>query len=152
MKQTLKAYIAGPFSTPQEKELLSKMIHVVRSHTNFELYVPMEHKIEGDYQNTDGTWHLPNDIWANKVFNADIEAINDSNFVIAMYAGHRSTTGTSWEIGYAFAKNIPVILYIPDEFKDRDFSLMIMNSATGWIDDNGAIHMNNDFIKMYNMK
>lgn len=152
MKKTINAYIAGPFSTPQEKELLNKMIHIVRENTNFELYVPMEHKVAGDYQNPDGTWHLPNDVWAKAVFNSDIDAIDHSDFVIALYAGHHSTTGTAWEIGYAFAKNIPVILYIPEEFKDSNFSLMIMNSAAGYIDETGAIHMTNDFTKLYNQK
>lgn len=117
-------YIAGPFFTEIERMYLVEMISYVREkYPNEELFIPMEHFIE------DGPF-LPNDVWAKKVFDMDIEALDKSNKVIALYLGHYSDTGTSWELGYAYAKGKEVNLYIPKELWKKDMSLMPLNGAT----------------------
>lgn len=113
----MKIYIAGSFATEQDRATLEHMVALVRfKNPNAELFVPMDHKI-------DGAWRMSNPAWANEVFCADRNAMQNTSIVFAMYTGHRSTTGTAWELGYAYALGLPIVLYIPDWAKDgRDFS------------------------------
>ena len=58
-------YIAGTFSSRDDRKSLTVLIHLVRhKYPNADVFVPMEHKVEGDYQLSDGSWFLPNDVWA----------------------------------------------------------------------------------------
>ena len=156
----MKIYIAGSFSTPENKKSLEKMIDLVHTHhKEYELYIPMEYKVEGDFLKDDGTWNLENHVWAENVFFADISAINNSDMLIVLYNGHKGTTGTAFEIGYAYALNKPIIAYIPEETIGKDVSLMIVNSFSGYMDKNGNIVDFNDnenerikFLKKYNQK
>ena len=152
--QPQKVYIAGTFSTEESRKSLLEMIAIVKkAHPEFNLYVPMEFKVKDDYQKPDGTWHLSNEVWAKKVFDNDIKELSKSTMVIAMYSGHLSTTGTSWEIGYAYAKGLPIIAYIPECAKNQNMSLMIMNSLDGYMNDDGDIIMNtNELLNKYNQK
>jgi hypothetical protein len=44
-------------------------------------------------------------------------------------------------------------LYIPEWAKEKDMSLMIINSALGWMDEDGVIrYVKEDFFKMFNQK
>jgi len=116
-------YIAGPFFNIEEREQLNKMIDVVRkTYPDSELFIPMKHTIEGGES-------MPNEEWGKRVFQMDVEAIDRCSMVVALYLGHYSDTGTAWEIGYAFAKSIPVVLYIPEEYRKNDMSIMPVNSA-----------------------
>ena len=129
-----KIYIAGSFATSQERASLEEMIAAVKDEFKdryFDLYIPMEFKVEGDFQNEDGTWNLPNHVWAKKVYENDLKELDSSNIVIAMYSGHRGSTGTPWEIGYACGKGITVLVYIPEWAETNDMSLMIINSVRG---------------------
>lgn len=131
-------YIAGSFADPKDRLELEKLVQNVRLqlHKNggdyVNVYVPMEHKIEEDFQKPDGTWNLPNHVWAKKVFDMDMEHLYNADMVIAMYTG---TNGTSWEMGYAYAKGIPVYIYVPEYAKSKDMSLMVLNGSYGYLAD-----------------
>jgi len=99
----------------------------------------MNYKVSEDFQKLDGTWNLPNNIWAKKVYESDIKNLNKSDLVFAMYVGHYHSSGTVWEIGYACGKEIPVIAYIP-EWVEGDMSLMVMNSFSGYIGEDFNVH------------
>ena len=136
-------YIAGPFSTEQERESLKHMIELVKKKYDADLYIPMEYKVEGDYQKDDGSWNLPNEDWAKKVFAHDLDKLTLCDKVIAMYTGRQqSQSGTSWEIGYAYAEHIPITIYIPDWAKNNPMSLMVINSAEDFMLENGDIVLN----------
>lgn len=150
----MKIYIAGPFSHENERNALLEMISSVKKRfgETCNMYIPMELKVEGDYQKLDGTWNLENHIWAKKVFESDIEHLNNSDIVIALYLGHYCSSGSIWEIGYAIGKGIPVIGYIPD-FVDGDMSLMVMNSFNNIINSDGEIlPITEELLKKYNQK
>ena len=56
-------YIAGTFSSPDDRKSLIALIHLVRhKYPDADVFVPMEHKVEGDYQLPDGSWFLPNEV------------------------------------------------------------------------------------------
>lgn len=137
-----KVYIAGPFAEPHHREALRHMIDIIKHSEDadkFELYIPMEYKVEGDFQKEDGTWNLPNHVWAYQVFVNDKKELDQSDMVVALYDGRKGTTGTAWEIGYAFAKDIPVVGYIPEYAKKEPMSLMVINSFAGVLLENGLV-------------
>lgn len=137
-----KIYIAGPFAEKKHRKALLHMIDIIkhdRDLDKFELYIPMDFKVKEDYQNPDGSWHLPNHVWAKKVFDSDIKHLNEADLVVALYDGRKGTTGTAWEIGHAFAKGTPVVAYIPEYAKKSPMSLMVVNSLFGVLLENGTV-------------
>ena len=116
-------YIAGPFFTDKERTFLKIVIESVKEiFPNEELFIPMEHFI------SDGK-NLSNNEWAEAVFKMKVEALNKCNRVVAAYLGLRSDTGTAWEIGYAYAKNIPVSLILSPEALNGEVSIMPIQSS-----------------------
>ena len=116
-------YIAGPFFTDKERVFLKIVIESVKEICpNEELFIPMEHFI------SDGE-NLSNNEWAEAVFKMKVEALNKCNRVVAAYLGLRSDTGTAWEIGYAYAKNIPVSLILSPEALNGEVSIMPIQSS-----------------------
>ena len=116
-------YIAGPFFTDKERTFLKIVIESVKEmFPNEELFIPMEHFIlNGE--------NLSNNEWAEAVFKMDVEALNKCDQVIAAYLGLRSDTGTAWEIGYAYAKGIPVTLVLSPEAFKGEVSIMPIQSS-----------------------
>ena len=116
-------YIAGPFFTDKEKAFLKIVIESVKEmFPNEELFIPMEHFIPNGE-------NLSNNEWAEAVFKMDVEALNKCNRVVAAYLGLRSDTGTAWEIGYAYVKNIPVSLILSPEALNGEVSIMPIQSS-----------------------
>lgn len=70
-----------------------------------------------------------------EVFEADLNAIDNCNILFANVSS--KDTGTSVEIGYALAKNIPVILYYDPQFTETDHvNLMIALACEGIVLEN----------------
>ena len=116
-------YIAGPFFTDEERAFLKIVIESVKEvFSNEELFIPMEHFIPNGE-------NLSNNEWAEAVFKMDVEALNKCDRVVAAYLGLRSDTGTAWEIGYAYAKGIPVTLVFSPEALGGEVSIMPIQSS-----------------------
>lgn len=116
-------YIAGPFFTDEERTFLKIVIESVKeTFPNEKLFIPMEHFIPNGE-------NLSNNEWAEAVFKMDVEALNKCNRVVAAYLGLRSDTGTAWEIGYAYAKGIPVDLVFSPEALGGEVSIMPIQSS-----------------------
>ena len=116
-------YIAGPFFTDEERAFLKIVIESVKeTFPNEELFIPMEHFIPNGE-------NLSNNEWAKAVFKMDVEALNKCDRVVAAYLGLRSDTGTAWEIGYAYAKGIPVDLILSLEALSGEVSIMPIQSS-----------------------
>lgn len=116
-------YIAGPFFTDKERTFLKTVIESVKEmFPDEELFIPMEHFIPNGE-------NLSNNEWAEAVFKMDVEALNKCDQVIAAYLGLRSDTGTAWEIGYAYAKGIPVTLVLSPEAFKGEVSIMPIQSS-----------------------
>lgn len=116
-------YIAGPFFTDEERAFLKVVIESVKeTFPNEKLFIPMEHFIPNGE-------NLSNNEWAEAVFKMDVEALNKCDRVVAAYLGLRSDTGTAWEIGYAYAKGIPVDLILSLEALSGEVSIMPIQSS-----------------------
>jgi len=71
-----------------------------------------------------------------KMFNAFIRELNSVDVVVAVLEGADADSGTCWECGYAFAKDIPIIGIRTDFRKTGDiegFNAMLYFSATSII-------------------
>ena len=114
-------YLASPFFNKKERSAVTLIADFLRN-KGIDVYVPMEHEVPN-------AWDLSNEVWAKKVFNEDIKAINECDTVIVLNWGMYSDSGTAWECGYAYAKGKKVInLLMPTN--DKDYSLMMINGST----------------------
>lgn len=104
----MKIYLAGPCDT-DNRTIMVKAGNLLRKFYHEEVYCPWELKIEN-------AWDYSQEEWARMVFDKDIEAINDCDIMIMISVGRKSTAGTNWEQGYAYALNKPIyVIQITDE-------------------------------------
>lgn len=119
----LKCYIAGPFFREGERERIEKLREFLSNDEFFdkyEFFFPMDHQIPGGES-------MPNGEWAWNVFEMDLNELASSKLVIAIYDTHYSDTGTAWELGYAYACGIPVLLLCTN--LEADNSIMPLVAA-----------------------
>ncbi len=74
----MKIYLGGSCSS-ENRTMMMKIATALREE-GIEVYCPFELKIEN-------AWDMPQEDWARKVFNADIDAINDADVVIVITPG-----------------------------------------------------------------
>ena len=118
----MKVYLASPFFEAGEIAIYNKAIQLLRSQPDIDLFVPREHTIPN-------AWDLPNHIWAENVFSADLLALQKAEVVVVLNHGLYSDSGTAWECGYAYATG-KVVVNVNIEYYDTPFSLMMMNGCT----------------------
>lgn len=124
VNKPIRIYIAGPFFHPEERERIERIRHLFNTDSFFsgyDLFFPMDHFIkDGD--------KMSNWDWGQAVFDMDIRALENSDIIVAVYDKHYSDSGTAWELGYAYAFGIPIILLCTDIKADN--SIMPICSAT----------------------
>lgn len=121
-----KVYLASPFFNAKEISVVEYVAKRLRG-LGFEVYSPREHEVEN-------AWALPHNVWAKKVFDTDIKAINDADIVVVINFGMYSDTGTAWECGYAYGigKEVKMILaekIISESKLPSTYSLMMINGC-----------------------
>lgn len=114
-----KIYVAGPFFNKKEIKIMKSIKELLLSaNLGYDFFFPMDHFIpNGD--------KLSNSDWGKKVFEMDVTELLTSNYLFAIYNGMYSDTGTAWEIGYAYGKNIPIALITTS----KNVSIMPVNSS-----------------------
>jgi len=104
----MKVYIAGKIHSNYEIEMLEK-IDALCKRLGFSTFLP--HRDVGLAKDI-------NDV--KNIFEGDIKlGFKDINLVIASLDGLHVGAGTSWELGYAYAKGIPAIGLKTDESKEE---------------------------------
>lgn len=68
--------------------------------------------------------------WRTEVFLNNQKHIDHADVVVAIYDGEDS--GTMWEIGYAYGKGVPVVVF--KENPEQPLNLMISDSLHSYID------------------
>ena len=100
----MKVYIAGKLCNENERKFLEKLAKLAEE-LGFETFLP--HRDVGLAENM-------GDI--EKIFRGDvINGFKNVSLVIADLNGLHIGAGTAWELGYAYAKGIPVIGIKEDE-------------------------------------
>lgn len=115
----MKIYLAGPFFNKRERRVIERVRDLLRAR-GLNVFVPMEHFIENAYE-------LPNDVWAKKVYEVDVGAIEECDIILVVYYGMKSDSGTAFEQG--FAKGLNKRIVVVHNYKKNIASLMITNSA-----------------------
>ena len=103
----MKAYIAGPLCLEKERLELEK-IDVLCKRLGLKTFLP---------HRDCGLWKEGKDII--EIAKGDIEGFKKCDLVIANLNGFNMGAGTAWEMGYAFAKNIPIIAIKTDRKKEK---------------------------------
>ena len=102
----MKIYLAGPCDS-ENRSLMVTAAKLLRKY-KLEVYCPFELKIKN-------AWDYPQEEWAQKVFEADVKAINECDCMLYISRGRMSSAGSNWEQGYAYAlKKRIVVLQIED--------------------------------------
>ena len=99
-----KVYIAGKLCDESERKFLEKVAEIAEEE-GFETFLP--HR---DVGLAEGLKDV------EKIFKGDIEnGFKDCELVVAVLDGLHIGAGTSWELGYAYAKGIPAVGIKTDE-------------------------------------
>ncbi len=102
----MKVYVAGPFFNAVERGRMERLKKRLEN-TNNEYFFPMDHFIPNGEE-------MSNYKWAEEVFKMDEVALLMSDLVIAVYDKQYSDSGTAFEIGLAYGRQIPIILLCTD--------------------------------------
>ena len=120
-EQPPRAYIAGPLFTPGDRWYLE---HVDRrcAELGYATYLP----------HRDAGLSPPSGEGTRYYFDADIDALNDADVIVAVLNGPDVESGTAWELGYAHALGTPIVAIV-DDTRVADpavnINLMIYHSA-----------------------
>ncbi|MSS74670.1 hypothetical protein EXS73_00440 [Candidatus Pacearchaeota archaeon] len=109
----MKIYLAGKLHTEHEKNLLQNVdsLCVKLGHTTF-----LPHRDVGIAQSAQD---------AQRIFEGDItHGFKDVQLVIAVLDGFHVGAGTAWELGYAYAKGIPILGLKTDESPEDGFEYL----------------------------
>ena len=110
----MKVYIAGKISSETEREFLD-VVSKICENLGFKTFLP--HRDVGLVKGIKDV---------KRIFNGDIiEGFKDCSLVVAVLDGLHVGAGTSWELGYAYAKGIPSIGIKTDESPEDALEYLI---------------------------
>lgn len=123
----MNIYIAAAFNgrTQEETDLKRTNCHILKNILTSKLkdaniYAPWELRFPN-------AWDYTNQEWGLMVFAADLAHLEAADIVVSLNYGRLDpTAGTSWECGYAFAKEKKIIMV---EMTDEPMSLMCSNGC-----------------------
>ena len=117
----MKIYLAGSCGSDRRSYMVS--IGEELRALGFEVYCPFELKINN-------AWDMPQEDWAQKVFDNDILAIQNCDVMVIISSGRQSTAGTNWEQGYAYALGKKIFVF---QYTNEATSLMTYCGADNFI-------------------
>ena len=97
----MRIYLASPFFNDKELYYYKKVLNILEK-KNLTVYAPLKNEISRENKTKEQ--------WAKLTFSKDVEEINKADAVVMLFYGLYSDSGTSWECGYAFATNKPVVV------------------------------------------
>jgi nucleoside 2-deoxyribosyltransferase len=111
----MKVYLAGPLLVPKSQELLEEIDKICKEF-NLDTFLP--HRDVGVYKSGEDS---------KKYFKGDMEPLNECAFMIAILDWKGISSGTAWEIGYAYSKGMPIIGLVEDiESLNREERMCVM--------------------------
>ena len=94
----MKIYLATTLGKPggiyRRNATKAKLLLESLGHT---VLAPWETKIPG-------AWEMSNLEWGKRVFDSDIQHIEEADGVVVLSYGRKSTAGVNWECGYAYGR------------------------------------------------
>lgn len=135
-----KIYLASPFFNSEEIVRMEIVRSILRD-KGLEVFSPEEHQNK----------HLEfgSMEWREATFKSDIDAIDACDIMVAINCqGNYDDSGTMYEIGYAYAKGIPVVLF---NNTSKSINLMIADSLHSLLTSYDELQ-NYDFDKLDKIK
>lgn len=136
-----RIYLAGPFFSDGQNERLAQVKAVLDQNSTVSyVFEPAKHQqdaIVAEFGNGSLAEAMKTPQWQNATYNADVQAINQADAVVAMLdfdienGNLRPDEGTMFEIGYAIANNKPVII-VQFAQDDEPLNLMLAQSYTAF--------------------
>lgn len=122
-----KIYIAGPLFNVHEKKYLEEIAEVLEGN-GYDCFLPHRDQtgIDPEELKNNDMSQSTKDI----IFQTDVQALNESDLVVALVTGQDIDSGTASEIGYMYAKNKPVIALTAEERRYRNLFTARMFSST----------------------
>ena len=120
----MKIYISAPLFTQVERRWNRMLAAALREHIEgAEVVLPQDFKFSNSF-------NRPEDF--PKLFRACLDSLEECELVVAVLDGPDVDSGTSFEIGYAYARGIPIIGIRTDYRKsqDRGLNLVLAQSCT----------------------
>ena len=121
----MRIYFAGPLFTTGERDFNTALADRVRG-AGHDVWLPQDQEINA---------YNPANIFRN-----DVDHVDWAEAVVGIMDGSDPDSGTAWEIGYAYAKGMPIILLRTDfrewggRTGDAPYNLMLTESATEHIE------------------
>ena len=115
----MKVYLAGPLFTTPERDFNALLATRLRT-DGHEVFLPHEHP--------------PADLTGEAILRKDLKGLDWAECVVAVMDGPDPDSGTSWECGYAYARNKPVVLFRSDlrrsgDTADAPYNAMLIGAA-----------------------
>jgi nucleoside 2-deoxyribosyltransferase len=113
----MRIYMAGPLFSAAELAFNRELASLLRGRGH-DVFLPQEHEQRKD---------MP-----AAIFDSDVRGLDWADVVVACLDGPDPDSGTCWELGYAYGKNKPSIVYRTDFrlFEGTDpINLMMTESA-----------------------
>ena len=106
-----KVYLAGPISglTFQEANQWRVELAEELAELGIESFNPLAPDKELDDGRIITHTDCPEGITGEDIFNRDVAWINESDLVVANFNAPHFSPGTMWELGYAYAMDIPIV-------------------------------------------
>lgn len=113
----LKVYLAGPFFNEEQVERIEFIENATKE---FNAFSPRKASlITKDSTDNDMV----------ETFKGNVDNIAMSDFVLAVYDG--KDTGTMFECGYAYSKNIPILYF--SETRNKPNLMLAMSTKLPWV-------------------
>lgn len=126
----IKVYIASPFFNDTERQFLKALRDDLAKHEDIIPIFPMDFEVDCGID-------MPNAEWGLKVFQHDVEDIQQADEVWVVSYGLYSDSGTAWECGYARGIGKTVRLIVVENDLQ---SLMMVNGC----DEVSYFHLKRD--------
>jgi nucleoside deoxyribosyltransferase len=113
----IKVYLASAFFNQEEIGRMEIVRDILRQ-KGLDVFVPNEHQ--------NPQFEFGSLEWRKATFKSDVDAIDEADIMVAINCeGNYDDAGTMWEIGRAYTKGIPVILF---NNTGKTINLMIADS------------------------
>jgi len=114
-----RLFLSGPLFTVAERDFNSGLARFLEAR-GFEVWLPQERATRGG---------------AKAIFQSCIKGIEWADAVVACMDGPDPDSGTAWEVGFAYAKEKPIVCYRSDfrsvgDTKGAPYNLMLSEAAT----------------------
>lgn len=109
----INVYLAGPFFNPEQVAVIEKLERLLAKFPVFSVYSP---RVDGVLIEMSAADKIKN---SRQVFMTNCQKLRWADLVLAVVDGR--DTGTTWEMGFAFATGIKIITYT-----DNDYGLNVM--------------------------